>query len=375
MVSAHDQLAEVAYLTLLKELQSRSNTPAESPNVRAAENDIAAASRELFDAAGNDLGIVKTTIKMMSETKEASWLALNFAKVFVTIGIPFQGDDTNRSKSVSPNAFAKMLALNVSGVLEFNSKFHAQQPPTKGKKTIFKKIKLDENEHVNALKAVASWLRSCARSVARIQKQIDKHPYAEKPNSPLGRFAFATDRVDPKEVPFEINTPLEDQLLKALRAHFDLNKNMSDEQADVFKSMLKKGKYKDVIHEPSSDKLYRGMSVSKAWLKKLLKTPSIKRNGTLEKRFLFRPKHGSASSWTNSSKVAWNFTSNSYLSSGKEGQVSVVLVAKVSDNPNKFVEGPNGLYKLAVAYDVKSEQESIGFGTIKVSEIQWRLDD
>jgi hypothetical protein len=208
------------------------------------------------------------------------------------------------------------------------------------------------------------------KAVAKAEKATKKPPKgAEDPRAALGMFAFANDRVDSGEVPPEPDTKVEKQLAKALDMHFDDNQRLGVKFSNMIKGYLKRNMYKDVLKKPPKGSvLYRGMGVSADWLAKFLKRETFPERGEVSGNFTFRPKTGAGSaSWSDDPRIANDF------STGKD-DVSVILHAKASSNPDSFVMGSGGLYKLVFAEHYSHEDEVIGLGAINVSKVAWEVE-
>jgi len=196
-------------------------------------------------------------------------------------------------------------------------------------------------------------------------KNLKKYAEGEK-DDPLGYIVFGQDRVGNK-APWEQDTEYERDLYRALSRHINDNKPADGETVSKIKSILKKELYPKMFAEPSTEVVYRGMSVTLEWLKRALKRSKIDEKGSEEKTFTFTPIRGETSSWTNSKKVTERFTSeNSHT-------YAVILHARVEDNPDKFLDLTKGMYKNVGRFaPFNNEKESIGLGKIKVFKIEWK---
>ena len=117
-----------------------------------------------------------------------------------------------------------------------------------------------------------SWLQRCIdEGIPHVKEKINAFSKGKR-SDPLGLVAFPNDRVnnDGDDLLPEPNTDVEDQLLGALRSHFETNFHMSKDNGMLLHSLLKQGLYTDVFHEPPDGIVYRSMGVDTAWLKKLL---------------------------------------------------------------------------------------------------------
>lgn len=200
---------------------------------------------------------------------------------------------------------------------------------------------------------------------------IDAPEHGESPKAVFGRFAFADeeDRLRPvKDRWWEQNTEIEADVLDQLNNHAYEDIPIKKSSADVLGTILKKGQYTDILHEPDRRFLYRGMTVPKSWVASLLKKnpDQVKPRGIVKVDFTFKPRGGS-SSWTANKKVAKKFSKDNL------GDVSIIIYASVNDNPNRFVAGPGGLYKLSAFSEFVGEKESMGLGDIKVCKIEWEV--
>ena len=155
----------------------------------------------------------------------------------------------------------------------------------------------------------------------------------------------------------------------------------------TLKSFLKSGMYKDVLNEPKSKTLYRGVRMSFEQLLEMM--PSLKKQKDIDtkksgsvkdvKRITVN-RSGKNSSWSSSRSTAEEFASgmfgivsNSNSLKLKEQNIVVVLSASVEDNPKTFLSGPDGLYDIEdFADDFGNEKESIALGPVKISGVMWR---
>ena len=188
-----------------------------------------------------------------------------------------------------------------------------------------------------------------------------------EPDAPLGRIALATVR---SNMPPEPDTKPEKQLIDALNDHFEGVKLLSPRMASYIRDLMSQGLYPNYFAEPGEPVVFRGMRVSKSWLKKAIgeDPKAITRNarGSAEVNLKYKPRAG-ASSWTVSKKVAEDF--HDYQS-----DYAITLYAYVSENPGRFLDARAGLYKSdgLVARSFRNEREALGLGVIQVSKIEWK---
>lgn len=230
-----------------------------------------------------------------------------------------------------------------------------------------------------AARKVVNLLGKVTAELPEIRKQMDSHPGSEKPTSPLGRFAFPMQRRSSggygskkvKGLPSEPNTKLEDELYDSIESHVSDNDPMALKPATAFRSLLKRGLYGDVIKEPSTANVYRGMSVSAKWLAAVLKLKDPKKvpdRGKVAKGFRFVPRKGASTSWSVDKKVAQKFSTEG---GGSDTDFAMIMVAPLDENPARFLAGPDGFYKLDGPSGFKDEKETTALGPIKVTHIEW----
>lgn len=188
----------------------------------------------------------------------------------------------------------------------------------------------------------------------------------ETQSDPLGKYAWPDERVVKGEVPNEVNTSLEDNLLDAIQSHFDGMRYFSFEEASQLQNLLSKKLYSDIISEPKVDVVYRTMGVPKPWIETFTSTYPVKNTGTFDKNFKFFPLDDrESSSWSESVEFAksWGSIFTSYI----------ILHAKISDNKHQFLSGKNGLYKLKGPNNYFSQKEAVGLFNINVFRLDWKI--
>jgi hypothetical protein len=195
-----------------------------------------------------------------------------------------------------------------------------------------------------------------------------KKPLVVDRDAPLGKYAFPKLRSPGFEVPDEKNTKLEDQIGWALDDHFNDNEEFYPETAKELESILQSKKYDDILTTPRYDVVYRGMAVTKEWAEKVI-GKEIRKSAEAEVNFVFEPRQGS-SSWTGTYEIAQYFAREK---SDEEHCFLAILYAKTYDNPNKFLAGKDGIYRLKEFEKYKKEDECTGLGPIKVYKIRLNL--
>lgn len=198
-----------------------------------------------------------------------------------------------------------------------------------------------------------------------------------KPKKPFGKYAFANSRLPRYEVEPEKNTKIEDDVEKALRTHFKSGNPFSSNVVSTIKNVLDSGDYSDIIFEPDAEVVYRGMHVDSSWLSAQIDSSSwnLPEEGNFQKTFFFKP-FNNQSSWSLDYDAAYSVAETNFydrviaLDEGRS--YIIILEARISDNHNKFISAPDGLYKLQFTIDYQDELECIGLGDIKVSKLSWR---
>jgi hypothetical protein len=80
---------------------------------------------------------------------------------------------------------------------------------------------------------------------------------------------------------------------------------------------------------------------------------------------------------TNGYSTSWSFkkhVSKEFSNKGKRG-FAVTLIAEVSENPNKFLAGPGGLYDVEGISKYHLEKETVGLEPIRIKKIEWERID
>jgi len=227
----------------------------------------------------------------------------------------------------------------------------------------------------DAALTAAEWIRGeLVPELAELKKKAAQG--GEDPSSPLGRFAFPDARTPGAKVPWEPDTPEETELLNRIDSYFSLNHNIPPEDAVKLLDMYQQGLYSDVLRPPTVEFVYRGMGAGPKWLRKLLKLRAgdpIPPNGTADVSATYRASRGAATSWTEDRQMAVEFAKNAFADRYDTGaEYTLVLVARVSDNPKVFLSGPDGLYKLKVPSGYKKEREALALDAVKIHSIEWR---
>jgi uncharacterized protein YjbI with pentapeptide repeats len=196
----------------------------------------------------------------------------------------------------------------------------------------------------------------------------------EDENEIFNKYAWADKKRQEESAPeYESSSEIENDVYRDLASHFEFNSILKKSTADILKDLLQRKKYPDVIQE-YQDVVFRGMRVSKQFLENTLGkdlVDSINVNEAIgnlmqfqefEKSFVFKPKKGGASSWTESMNVAKKFAD-------KSDDFSIILMATHEYNKNKFLKCSDALYKIDAFSDFSNEHEIVALGDIVIKEI------
>lgn len=222
--------------------------------------------------------------------------------------------------------------------------------------------------HVGAKKGedVRRWLK---KATSMAPSTIAKLPGSN--DAPFGRYAFVDGRsasqLGQKGFTAEPDTSLEHDVGKELWRHFSANIHMSSSGADDLKKAMATGEYDDVLKSPSAKNVYRGMRVSKSWIRKLIGKSSLKAGDIVKVAKTYKPVTGHSSSWTTNRRVAISFARGDYED---DTEVPIIMHASVMDNSDSFVTGPGGLYKIDDFSEFEEEREVVGLGKIKIFAIE-----
>jgi len=223
-----------------------------------------------------------------------------------------------------------------------------------------------ESERQNVIEKIEKILEPYIKEFeVEKRKIIKKNPPEAPEDAILNQYAFAEKRF---QLPIEVDTAREQELYTALVAHFKDNTPIKQELANEISQILATDQYDSIFKKPTQEFVYRGMSVNKKWLMSALKIDNqddLDENGHKEASFTFTPKENrGVTSWSISREQALSFANS-------DDGYSIFLVAATDDNPNKFVLGPGGLYKVPGFDSHTQEDEAIGIGQIKVTQIYW----
>lgn len=192
-------------------------------------------------------------------------------------------------------------------------------------------------------------------------------PEAPK-SAPFGEYAWASHR---KGLPEEKDTELENKVYHDIKNHFaSKHVGLPKLTVKLLMKILDNGWYKPVLHAPNHETLYRGIKLNRKELQKLLNFDEIKDSGTIKWEDSIKITNGYSSSWTYKKTISKDFSGD--YDKAKQGFM-VTLIAKVKDNPNRFLAGPGGLYNVDGLSRWHLEKESIGLEPIQIEKIEWEI--
>lgn len=197
-------------------------------------------------------------------------------------------------------------------------------------------------------------------------KNAQIKPEAPK-NAPFGEFAWSKHR---KNIPNKEYTKLEKLVYKDIRNHFS-SKHIGLPKFTVrlLNKILSNKWYNKIIHEPKHKLLYRGLKLNHNQLSNLINLKTFEENGEVDFNQSIKVDNGHSSSWTYKKDISRDFSTN--YGKAKSG-FSVTLIANVSDNENRFIAGPGGLYNVDGLSRWHLEKETIGLEPIIINKIQWK---
>ena len=176
----------------------------------------------------------------------------------------------------------------------------------------------------------------------------------------LGKIAFGDQRGESEK-----NTEHEDQLLDAIRGFIEDSDShpLPDWASREIEGYLSRGYYRPVFKKPSKDSIYRGMALSRAFVAEKYRVTDLKPNVPVElKNLVFTPRNAT-SSWTDSEKMAEEFSKTRCYG---DRDVRIVLTASVSGNSGTSFLECSELYGLADLHEESGESEIIAFGPVRV---------
>lgn len=190
-------------------------------------------------------------------------------------------------------------------------------------------------------------------------------PEAPK-SAPFGEYAWPSHR---KGLPKEADTELEKQTYKDIKNHF-ASKHIGLPKVTVrlLMKILSHEWYSEVLHPPKHETLYRGLKLSRKELADLIDQKEFDDKGSVKWDDSVKSTNGHSSSWTYKKNVSKDFSGN--YGKAKQG-FAVTLVAKVKDNPNRFLAGPGGLYDVDGLSRWHLEKETVGLEPIQIEKIEW----
>lgn len=191
------------------------------------------------------------------------------------------------------------------------------------------------------------------------------------PDSPLGKYAFSPQRqMRTRPPPMEKNTSVESALLRSIRNHFEGERPLTRQQAQLAIGFIRDGLYPDIFKEPPPGTFYRGMLLHVDELERMGVNITLigdQRKLDLSGNFEIKPLDDRfSSSWSSSFEVAEGFSLG--RGAGRKNMYSAVFSATTGMNPGKFLDA-EGFYDVDLGSDFGEEKEVIGLGTIWANSV------
>lgn len=195
----------------------------------------------------------------------------------------------------------------------------------------------------------------------------------------FGDIAFADQR---KNVAPESNTEIEQEVWEDMKLHTGKNIPIKTRTSRALRGVLQRDLYSDVLREPEVEYVYRGLRLNLETLENMLGRALADeeiRSGSSRTNFVMSPRatvysddtEEGSTSWTVDLNVARKFSevfSDSY-------PYATILVAKVSQNPDQFIIGPDGYYKIKGWDPYTYEKEATALGPVRVYKIYWQYKE
>ena len=265
------------------------------------------------------------------------------------------------------NTFKVICQIIFHTALEDNSNLNDYHLDDSGLRSLpLRELKELSRENWSTVKPI---LFSIVEYYSEKKEELPKlKPEAPK-NASLGQFAFGDERNIPEK-----NTEFEKKVLSALEKHVDESHMLDKPYANALKKILRNNQYSNII-KPQTMPIYRGMLLPEDILRKFLKlkkSEKLNSEGKKNVSLIVKPRWGDASSWSDNEHVAEDFAQKNLH---RMDLVSVILVALPENNPNKLLD-LSAIYSELEGASIISEysrvdQETIGLGPIKVTEIKW----
>lgn len=191
----------------------------------------------------------------------------------------------------------------------------------------------------------------------------------EDEGAPLGRIAFAPERLDIKAS--EPNTSEEDSLLSAIKAYMaQANVKFPEKDADLMIDIFEKGLYQDMFKAPTEKYVFRAVEMTDEELKHVLEmgdNEELPEVGTRNGEFTVKNRKGKITSWTKDFQFARN-----WLRQGQQDfeKLEVIFYARSAKNPGKFID-VTGTYNVKNVNKYNMAEEVFGVGEITVDKVIW----
>jgi len=183
-----------------------------------------------------------------------------------------------------------------------------------------------------------------------------------KEDKEFGEYFAGEERKLPDPTERELNTPEERKVIDQIRWHIQSNFIIKPSVAWWIRQLMINNEYPDILVKPTQEYVYRGVAIDV--VDGVDFEEEIQKKIKSGEKLVYTPRKPSSTSWSKSEKVAFDFAKESSDSS----KIRVIFYAKVSENPNSFLDLEKW-YK-EINSNFKDEQEVIGFGDISVERIR-----
>lgn len=204
------------------------------------------------------------------------------------------------------------------------------------------------------------------------ERRYQQPPEPEAPEwAVFGQWLWPSRREGLYDAVAEKDTELEALVYTQLRRHFasTSREGLPQDTAELLAGLVARGQYRDVLHPPPQETLYRGLKVAtEDALSAILggTVPSVAGGVDLAVRRPVTVGNGYSTSWSSVKGVTRDFSG-----AGKRGW-AVTLLADTGDNPYRFLAGPGGLYDVEGLSRWHLERETVGLEPILVRRIEWQ---
>ena len=211
-----------------------------------------------------------------------------------------------------------------------------------------------------------------------LEEHEDKEYEDDDEDLPLGKYVFPKELIIPDpEKSKEENTTIENALQRVISDHF-LGSDLEKDPIDAIQDLIDKNLYPEVFKRYTQGEVYRGIYVSRAWMRETFgDDPEFEKfykesDPMAEIEYITKislSKGRLASSWTTSMDRAMEFSKSP--SHFHRSGISLILVADAAHKENYFIDlEPFYDYKFGNAFAF--EEEVLGVGDTIIKKAMWK---